>query len=94
MYMDTALQETQQGELIRYQNMASWLLNLVNGGAKISPNIAPIVEQVIKMGKFIVKDDILPREDMQQEVPTMPIPGMEQAGAAQELAPQGQGVAA
>lgn len=92
-YMDTALQQTQQGELIRYQNMASWLLNLVNGGARISPNIAPIVEQVIKMGKFIVKEDILQREDMEQ-VPTMPVPGMEMAGAAQETAPQGQGVAA
>jgi hypothetical protein len=89
--MDTALQQSYQGELLRYQNIVSWLLNVKNGGAAINPNFIPLARQVLKMGKFLKIDEVLPEQQTQQipgTVPTAPVPGMEQAGPAQELNPQ------
>lgn len=85
--VETALQQSYQGELMRYQNIITWLQNLTNGGAQINANIIPLVRQVLKMGKFLHIDEALPEEQaMQQQgfVPTAPMPGMETAGAAQE----------
>lgn len=86
IYMETSLQQNYQGELMRYQNIISWIQNLVNGGARVQPNLIPLVRQVLKMGKFLKVDEVIPEE--KEMVSTAPMPGMEMAGAAQEL-PQG-----
>ena len=87
--METALQQSYQGELMRYQNIVSWLQNLVNGGAAIKPNLVPIVRQVLKMGKFLKIDEVMPEEDGVQGSPqyqqTATMPGQEMAGAGQEM---------
>lgn len=89
--MDTALQQNYQGELLRYQNIISWMLNAKNGGAMINPNFVPLFRQVLKMGKFLKIDEVLPEQQQQQQpgaVQTPPMPGMEQAGPGQEAIPQ------
>jgi hypothetical protein len=87
--MDTALQQNYQGEILRYQNIVTWIQNLINGGAQLPPNIYPFVEQVLRMGKFLKVDEYLDAQAQQAAapgmVPTAPQPGMEMAGAAQEV---------
>jgi hypothetical protein len=91
--MDTALQQNYMGEILRYQNIVTWLQNLINGGAQLPRNIYPFVEQTLKMGKFLKVDEYLDQSQQQITapgmVPTAPQPGMETAGAAQEINPQG-----
>lgn len=85
---DTALQQSYLGELQRYQNIITWLQNLVNGGAQIQPNLVPLARQVLKMGKFLKIDEVLPEQQSNQQSgyqPTAVMPGQEMAGAAQEL---------
>jgi hypothetical protein len=87
--MDTALQQNYMGEILRYQNIVTWLQNLINGGAQLPTNIYPFVEQTLKMGKFLNVDKYLDQQNQQQiqpgMVPTAPQPGMEMSGAAQEM---------
>jgi len=85
---DTALQQSYLGELQRYQNIITWLQNLVNGGAQIQPNVVPLARQVLKMGKFLKIDEVLPEQQTTNQEgfqPTTIQPGQEMAGAAQEL---------
>ncbi len=88
--MDTALQQSYQGELTRIQNVTAWLLNIINGsGGKITANIEPMIRQVLKMGKIMNIDEIMPENESNQAQlgyqPTAPQPGQEMAGAAQEV---------
>lgn len=87
--MDTALQQNYMGEILRYQNIVTWLQNLINGGAQLPRNIYPFVEQTLKMGKFLKVDEYLDQSQQQIAapgmVPTAPQTGMETAGAAQEV---------
>jgi hypothetical protein len=61
-YIDTALQKTDQNELMKYQNLVSWLANLTNAGA-VQPDFEPLVRQVLKMGKVVHSDRVLPEQD-------------------------------
>ena len=78
LYIDTALQKTDQNELIRYQNIITWLTNLAQTGM-VTPNIEPLARQVLKMGKTVHVDKVLPEQGMQQ-MPGMPpmAPGIPQ----------------
>lgn len=85
--VDTALQQSYQGELLRYQNIITWAQNLVNGGARINFNPEPFMRQIFKMGKFLHIDEALPEGQIMDQpgaIPTQPQPGMEMSGAAQE----------
>ena len=86
--METALQKSYQGEMSRYQNIITWLLNMVNSGLPIQPNFQPLVKQVLKMGQFMKLDEVLPDEQQLQapgSVPSEVMPNQELAGVAQEL---------
>lgn len=90
--MDTALQKSYQGEMIRYQNVVTWLLNMVNSGLPVQPNFQPLVKQVLKMGQFVKLDEVLPDQNqmmMPGAVPTQVMPGQELAGPGQDVAPGG-----
>jgi hypothetical protein len=97
IYMETALQRSYQGEISRYQNMVTWLLNLVNSGVPIKPEFTTMIKQVLKMGKTFKTDEILPEQQAMNAqagyVPTQIQPGQELAGAGQEV-PQAEMVAA
>ena len=73
VYLETSLQKSYQGEITRYQNMVTWLLNLTNSGVPIPVDFEPMVRQVVKMGKFVHTDRIIP-EQVQQDggMPQMP----------------------
>lgn len=66
VYMDTALQKTNQGEIMRYQNIVTWLQNLVMSGLPLPVNFEPMVKQVIKMGEFAHVDEIIPSQQQPQ----------------------------
>lgn len=88
--METALQKSYQGEMLRYQNVITWLLNLVNSGLPVQPNFEPLIKQVLKMGQFMKLDQVLPEGQMMNQpgyVPSANIPGQELAGPGQEVPP-------
>jgi hypothetical protein len=85
--METALTTSYQGEMMRYQNIVTWLLNLVNGGLPIQPKFEPIIKQVLKMGQFTQIDEIMPDQiPMQQGQLQMP-GGVQLAAPMQQAAP-------
>jgi len=89
VYMETALQRSNSSEIMRYQNIVTWLLNLVNSGLPIQPNFEPLIKHTLKMGKFAQVGEVLSdQEAMVQQpgfVPTQTQPGQELAGAGQEM---------
>lgn len=93
IYIDTAIKKTSDSEIVRYQNIVTWLLNLTAGGAQLPINYEPLVRQILKMGKFLHTGEVIQQQQalgMQPGyVPTQAIPGQELAGAGQE-APQPQ----
>jgi len=82
IYIDTALQKTDQNELIRYQNIITWLSNVAQTGA-VTPNLEPLVRQVLKMGKTVHVDKVLP-EQMAQPTQQGQLPGIPELPAQQE----------
>lgn len=86
IYIDTALQKTDQNELLRYQNIITWLSNVAQTGA-VTPNLEPLVRQVLKMGKTVHVDEVLPEQQQQQQQQQLPgVPDL----PAQEGNPQSQ----
>jgi hypothetical protein len=90
--VDTALQKSYQGEMLRYQNVVTWLLNLTNSGMQLPVNFVPLVQQVLRMAEIKDPDAVLSANTgMQQQQgyqPSMPMPGQEMAGAGQEMPQQ------
>lgn len=86
--METALQRSYQGEMMRYQNIVTWLLNLQSSGLPIQPNYVPLVKQILKMGQFLKIDEVLPDNQAAMQAgyqPSQIMQGQEMAGAAQEM---------
>ncbi len=80
--VDTSLKRSYAGEIQNIQNMTTWLLNLVQSGLPLQPNYEPMVRQVLKMGKMLNIDKILPEQEALQEMPVgtpeelpTPVPG-------------------
>lgn len=73
VHMDTSAQKNNQGEIMRYQNIVTWLLNLASAGIPLNTNFEPMVKQVLKMGDFAHIDEILPPQQaqtpQQQQIP-------------------------
>jgi hypothetical protein len=89
LYFDTALQRSYTGEISRYQNIITWLLNTATAAPQLQPDVLPLVKQVLKMGKFIDIDRVIPEQQAIQQQPgfqpTDVTPGQELAGAGQEM---------
>jgi hypothetical protein len=89
LYFDTALQRSYTGEISRYQNIITWLLNTATAAPQLQPDVLPLVKQVLKMGKFIDIDRVIPEQQAIQQQPgfqpTDVMPGQELAGAGQEM---------
>jgi hypothetical protein len=73
-YIDTALQKTDQNELRKYQDLISWLANLTGAGV-VQPEFEPLVRQVLKMGKVVHSDRVLPEQDQLSQMNQM-VPGV------------------
>jgi hypothetical protein len=77
--MDTALQKSYMGEISRYQNIVTWMNNLIHSGVPIQPNFVPLIKQILKMGQFLRVDEVLPDQPVQPPmgvgVPPMPVAG-------------------
>lgn len=95
-YVETNVQKTYYGEMTRYQNVITWLANLMPAIPQLQQaNIASLVRQVLRMSQTLKVDDVLPEqiEQIPGYVQSQVQPGQEMAGAAQQVNPQQQQMA-
>ena len=98
---ETSLTRNKIGEVLRLQNVITGLMNMMGTGNPAFANIKlqPIIKEFIKKLDLPADaDEVYPEQQamaqMPGAVPSMNLPGQEQAGAVQELVPQGAGVGA
>jgi hypothetical protein len=92
--------KNKQNELMRLQNLVTWMLNIMNSPtlAQAGMNVLPLVKNVLDKADIPAVDEILPQENRQLAAPGMvpsnQAPNMMQPGGQQvppEMAQMMQG---
>jgi len=89
--VNTNAMKNRQNELLRMQNLATWLLNVTSNPAlaQAGYNVAPIVRDILQKAELPSVEDVIPKENEMQNAPGM-VPSAQPMQQMQpQLQPQG-----